>query len=347
MKVVCIDPRTSPLWQTLVVKTESSVFHSPSWIQVLTDTYGWEASAYVIVDEAGEPCAGIPLCRITDMFGERIVALPFSDYCDPLIRDAESWRVLIEKLLPEQVPIKLRCLHNDVPLSDKRFSLVKQARWHRLDLRPDLEALWKTMHDSTHRAIRKSEREGLTVRMAESEPDLRVFFEMHLKIRKYKYGLLAQPYSFLQNIWRHFVEPRHGFLMLAIHEDKIVAGDFFLEWKDTLYYKFNASLHDDLSHRPNDLLIWHGIQEGKKRGLTYLDFGLSDIDQEGLIRYKRKFGGEEKTISFLNHSPNGGLTRAQKEMKELLGKLTARFTDHMVPDQITEKAGEDLYRLFS
>jgi CelD/BcsL family acetyltransferase involved in cellulose biosynthesis len=335
------------LWQTLVVKTESSVFHSPSWIQVLTDTYGWEASAYVIVDEAGEPCAGIPLCRIADMFGERIVALPFSDYCDPLIRDAESWRVLIEKLLPEQVPITLRCLHNDVPLSDKRFSLVKQAMWHRLDLRPDLEVLWKTMHDSTHRAIRKSEREGLTVRMAESEPELRVFFEMHLKIRKYKYGLLAQPYSFLQNIWRHFVEPQHGFLMLAIHEDKIVAGDFFLEWKDTLYYKFNASLHDDLSHRPNDLLIWHGIQEGKKRGLTYLDFGLSDIDQEGLIRYKRKFGAEEKTISFLNHSPNGGPTRAQKEMKELLGKLTARFTDHMVPDQITEKAGEDLYRLFS
>jgi len=347
MKVVCIDPRTSPLWQTLVVKTESSVFHSPSWIQVLTDTYGWEASAYVIVDEAGEPCAGIPLCRIADMFGERIVALPFSDYCDPLIRDAESWRVLIEKLLPEQVPITLRCLHNDVPLSDKRFSLVKQAMWHRLDLRPDLEVLWKTMHDSTHRAIRKSEREGLTVRMAESEPELRVFFEMHLKIRKYKYGLLAQPYSFLQNIWRHFVEPQHGFLMLAIHEDKIVAGDFFLEWKDTLYYKFNASLHDDLSHRPNDLLIWHGIQEGKKRGLTYLDFGLSDIDQEGLIRYKRKFGAEEKTISFLNHSPNGGPTRAQKEMKELLGKLTARFTDHMVPDRITEKAGEDLYRLFS
>jgi len=25
-----------------------------------------------------------------------------------------------------------------------------------------------------------------------------------------------------------------------------VAGDFFLEWKDTLYYKFNASLPADL-----------------------------------------------------------------------------------------------------
>src|SRR5207253_169293 len=103
---------------------------------------------------------------------------------------------LIDRLVSEHQPISVRCLHNDLPLGDKRFSLVKQAKWHRLDLRPDLEKLWKAMHDSTHRAIRKSEREELSVRTAQSEQELRAFFEMHLKVRKYKYGLLAQPYSF-------------------------------------------------------------------------------------------------------------------------------------------------------
>jgi lipid II:glycine glycyltransferase (peptidoglycan interpeptide bridge formation enzyme) len=250
-------------------------------------------------------------------------------------------------LLIEHLPINIRCLHNGLPLADSRFSMAKQAKWHRLDLRPELDSLWRAMQDSTHRAIRKSQREGVTLRVAENEPDLRAFFEMHLKVRKYKYGLLAQPYCFLQNIWRHFVEPGNGFLLLAVVDGKIVAGDFFLIWKDTLYYKFNASLPDDLSHRPNDLLIWEGIQRGKKLGLTYLDFGLSDIDQEGLVRYKRKFGSEEKTISFLRHSPNGSATLAEKEIRELLGKLTHTFTDRMVPDLITEKAGEDLYRLFS
>ncbi|PYT96976.1 MAG: hypothetical protein DMG38_21835 [Acidobacteria bacterium] len=345
--VVTVDPRTDSLWAKLVEQVRSSVFHSPQWMRVISSTYGWEPSAHIALDEQGQPLAGVPFCRISDMLGERIVMLPFSDYCDPLVNDHELWHVLIDPLVSEHMPLSVRCLHNDLPLGDKRFTLAKQAKWHCLNLRPDLQALWKTMHDSTHRAIRKSEREGVRVRMAESEQELRIFFEMHLKIRKYKYGLLAQPYSFLQNIWRHFVEPQHGFLMLAIHEDKIVAGDFFLEWKDTLYYKFNASLPDDLSRRPNDLLIWSGMQEGKKRGLTYLDFGLSDIDQDGLIRYKCKFGTEEKTISFLHYSPNGGPTRTQKEIRELLGKLTARFTDHQVPDQITEKAGEDLYRLFS
>src|SRR6266850_335655 len=267
MKIVGVDPRTDPLWRTLVEQTESSVFHSPSWIQVLTETYGWEASAYVVLDDEGKPRAGIPFCRIADIMGERIVALPFSDYCDPLVSDIHGWRFLIDRLLPEQCPITVRCLHNSLPLADERFTLVKQAKWHGLELRPELDDLWNGMHDSTHRAIRKAQR---------------------------------------------------GFLLLAIYKEKIVAGDFFLEWKNTLYYKFNASLPADLSHRPNDLLIWEGIQRGKARGHTFLDFGLSDLDQEGLVRYKRKFGTEEKTISFLRHAPNGSPAPLEKELRDLL-----------------------------
>jgi CelD/BcsL family acetyltransferase involved in cellulose biosynthesis len=346
MNIVCVDPRTDPLWRTLVEETPSSVFHSPSWIQVLTDTYGWDAYAYVVL-EGGKPQAGIPFCRITDILGERILSLPFSDYCDPLVADGENWQLLVDCFLPERRPVSLRCLHSSLPLADERFKLVKQAKWHGLDLQPEVESLWSGMHDSTHRAIRKSQREGLVVRAAKSEEELRTFFDMHLQVRKYKLGLLAQPFSFFQNIWRHFVETQHGFLLLALYQDKIVAGDFFLEWKDTLYYKFNASLFSDLSHRPNDLLIWEGMKCGKARGRTFLDFGLSDIDQEGLVRYKRKFGTEEKTISFLRWAPDPSPTPAEKQLRDLLGRLTQRFTDQLVPDLVTERAGEDLYRLFT
>ena len=347
MNIVSIDPRTDAIWQTLVQQSSSSVFHSPAWIQVLTDTYGWDAHAYVVLDSSGAPRAGIPFCRVADMMGERILALPFSDYCDPLADDQQCWHFLIDSLLSERCPVNLRCLHNSLPLADERFTVAKQAKWHGLSLAPGLDDLWRGMQESTQRAIRKSQREGLVVRVADSERELRTFFEMHLKIRKYKLGLLAQPFQFFQNIWRHFVDTHHGFLLLALYQGKIVAGDFFLEWKDTLYYKFNASLPADLSHRPNDLLIWEGIQRGKARGFNSLDFGLSDIDQEGLVRYKRKFGTEEKIISFLRHAPEGVPTLAEKQIRNLLAQLTHRFTDQMVPDLVTEGAGEDLYRLFA
>src|SRR5258707_14891482 len=117
MNIVRVDPRTDPVWQLLVDRTPSSVFHSPAWIQVLTDTYGWEASAYVVLDDGGEPCAGIPFCRIADILGERIVALPFSDYCDPLVDNPDTLRCLIDQLLPEHCPITVRCLRNDLPLA--------------------------------------------------------------------------------------------------------------------------------------------------------------------------------------------------------------------------------------
>ena len=346
MEIMRIDPRDSPVWQKLVDRTASSVFHSPAWMQVLSDTYGWEPFAYVVVNSSGDPCAGLPCCKIADVFGERIVSMPFSDYCDPLVSDARCWHVLVEALLPEHCPITVRCLHNDLPLQDSRFKPTKQTKWHGLDLRPDLPALWEAMHDSKHRAIRKSQREGVQVRVAESEQELRTFFEMHLKVRKYKLNLLAQPFLFFQNIWRRFVEPGRGFLLLAYFQDRIVAGDYFLEWKDTLYYKFNASLVEDLSHRPNDLLMWEGIQRAKARGLKFLDLGLSDWDQEGLVRYKRMFGTEEKAISFLRYTPNGGPTAAEIGMRDVLSRMTRHFTDQLVPDAITERAGEDLYRLF-
>jgi hypothetical protein len=38
---------------------------------------------------------------------------------------------------------------------------------------------------------------------------------------------------------------------------------------------------------------------------------------------------------------------AEQLTRDLLTQLTRRFTDQMVPDLVTEKAGEDLYRLFT
>jgi CelD/BcsL family acetyltransferase involved in cellulose biosynthesis len=346
MNIICVDPQTDPLWQKLVDQHESSAFHSPRWMRVLAETYSLEIRAYVVLDDVGEPQAGLPFCQNADIMGERIVTLPFSDYCDPLVGNRDDWNCLINQLLVEHHPTVVRCLHNNLPLADERFSLVKQAKWHGLSLQSDLDTLWHGLHSSAKRAVKKAQRDGIVVQIAEREEELRAFFEMHLKIRKYKYHLLAQPYRFFENIWHHFVEEQSGLLMVAEYQDEITGGVLFLEWKDTLYYKFNASASPHLSHRPNDLLIWEGIKYGKAKGYTYLDFGLSDWDQEGLIQYKRKFATEEKTISFLQHLPDDLLPQPGQQIRSFLTQLTALFTAEAVPDNVTEKAGDILYRFF-
>lgn len=343
--VLNIDPRTDPLWGELVERRQSDAFHAPGWIRVLVDTYGFDARALILLDDTGVPAAGIAYCEIDDMMGPRIVSLPFSDFCDPLVSTPDQWNRLIDELLDEGLPIATRCLHSRIPLDDGRLALVKQAKWHGLDLRPDLDALWQGLHESSRRAIRKAQHSGVTVRVAQGEEDLRTFFEMHLRVRKYKYRLLAQPYRFFQNIWRHFVEAHSGLLMLAEYQGKVIGSILFLEWKDGLYYKFNASCAEGLPFRPNDLMLWEGIRYGKVQGFARLDLGLSDWDQEGLIRYKRKYATEEKTISFLRHgsAPNSQAQHA----RQLMPQLTDLFTGDSVPDRVTEQAGEALYRFFA
>jgi CelD/BcsL family acetyltransferase involved in cellulose biosynthesis len=99
MHTICVDPRTDPLWQKLVDQHPSDAFHSPGWMRVLSDTYGFEVNAYVLLDNSGEPKAGIPFGRVADFKGERIVTLPFSDYCDPLVGEIDHWQRLTEPLL--------------------------------------------------------------------------------------------------------------------------------------------------------------------------------------------------------------------------------------------------------
>ena len=79
MDIVCVDPKTDRRWQRLLARYGGSVFHSPAWIRALADTYGFDIRAHVLVDGFGEPQAGVPFCRISDLRGERFVVLPFSD----------------------------------------------------------------------------------------------------------------------------------------------------------------------------------------------------------------------------------------------------------------------------
>lgn len=95
------------------------------------------------------------------------------------------------------------------------------------------------------------------------------------------------------------------------------------------------------------MLIWRALQWAKAQGLTWLDFGLSDWDQEGLVRFKRKFNPEEKTIHFLTYTNGCTEIPWKATYGEVLSRLTALLTAPGTPDAVTEGGGDILYRLFA
>jgi CelD/BcsL family acetyltransferase involved in cellulose biosynthesis len=342
-----VDALTDPRWDRLVTAHDTSIFHSPQWLRVLNETYGFPMRARLLTDEAGEASAGMAYAMLDDFLDPRIASVPFSDFCDPVAGDPHEWRSLIDALVAKRCRIDLRCVHNDLPLRDSRFAVVDRALWHAIDVRPDEDEMWRTLPGSARRALRKAQTSGLTVRFGRTEADMRAFYELHLRVRKYKYGLLAQPYRFFANVWNHILAPGDGALLLATMDDRVVGGVVFLEWQGVLYYKFNASDQAHLDARPNDRVLWEGIRYARERGLRRVDFGLTDTDQDGLVRYKRKYATEEKTITILRHHPPGAPSSRDRSGREALRDVTHLLTDPSVPDAVSERAGDALYRYFA
>lgn len=346
MRIV-VDPLADDRWASLIEQRPSDVFHSPHWLRVLARTYGFQPQAVLLLDADGKPVAGLSYCLIDGLPAKRIATPPFSDFCDPIVNDESEWEALAQPLLNEGCSVTVRCLHNDVPVGASNVQVVNRAKWHGFDLTRDPDTIWNELEASARRAIRKARASQVTIRAAKDPAELRAFFELHLKIRKYKYRLLAQPFAFFENIWEELVAPGMGSLMCAFHEDRIVAGVMFLEWKGTMYYKFNACEAEYLSVRPNDLIIWESICLAHDRGLRKFDFGLSDWDQDGLIRYKRKYATEEKTISFLRVGDSPAPSSTTTDVRALLRTVTDLLTADGVPDEITERGGNSFYRYFA
>jgi CelD/BcsL family acetyltransferase involved in cellulose biosynthesis len=344
-QVFIADAVSDPLWERLVAQHRTSVFHSPAWLRVLQDTYGFPLRASMLRGAAGDPLGGLVYAEVDDIRGPRLVSLPFSDFCDPIVADDAAWQAVIADVLGDARRFDLRCVHSEEPLRDPRLAEVGRARWHAIEVEQDEGEAWQRLHPSARRAIRKAEGAGVTVEQATSERQLREFFELHLRVRRRKYGLLAQPFAFFEHIWAQFLEQGSGVLILARVDGRAVAGCLFLEWQDTLYYKFNASDLDTLAVRPNDRVLWEGLRYARTRDLQRLDFGLTDWDQHGLVQYKRKYATEERTITMLRHAPSP--PEQPDRAAPLLRQLTDLLVDEAVPDDVAERGGALLYRHFA
>jgi lipid II:glycine glycyltransferase (peptidoglycan interpeptide bridge formation enzyme) len=176
---------------------------------------------------------------------------------------------------------------------------------------------------------------------------MHAFHDLHRNTRKRKHHLLAQPVSFFENIWKAFAPSDSITVGFAIHEGDVIAATVYLMWGDTWYYKFSASIAERLAVRPNELLLWESMRLARDRGCTAYDWGVSDLDQPGLVSYKRKMASEERRVSVLRHTPAGFSNPNGAEAGAVLGQLTELLTREDVPDEVTKRAGEILYRYFT
>lgn len=341
---VSVDPRSDARWRDLALGERGSVFTSPAWIDAVCGTYGFIPAASVRLDWDGAPRAGLAWVPISDIRGDRLSSLPFSDRAEPLTEDPADWKALADGVITDTAPLTLRCFDTAVPVTDPRFRQVGEAAWHGTPLDTGIDEIRRRLSQHARRNITIAEREGVRVEARTDREAVHRFHELHVQLRKRKYQLLAQPLELFDRIWDAFAANDAIVTMLAHAGDELIAGAVFVSWGDTLYYKFGASQHEHLALRPNDAIFWAGIRWAVQHGARLVDWGLSDLDQPGLIAYKRKWATDERRIVTLR--AGGEHARSDPQAGQMLGKLTELLTDESVPDKVTKNAGALLYRYF-
>jgi hypothetical protein len=342
MSLYSFDPLQDSRWARFVQgHPKASVFHTLGWLRSLQRTYGFAPIAFTTSQPTEALRNALVVCRVRSwVTGDRLVSLPFSDHCDPLVGDADELQAL--SLGVERYRTgggwkyaELRPARCQLPL-DARFGKGDTYYLHRLDLRSSVDDLWRGLHaDSIQRRIRRAERERLDYEEGRSEALLDKLYHL-LGLTRRRHLLPQQPRAWFGNL----VECLGSSLCIRVvsKDAQPVAGVLTLTHGHTVVYKYGGS--DARHHRLGGMpfLFWKIIQDAKRDGADELDLGRTDRDNSGLVVFKERWSAQRSDLTYWRSpAPSAGQASS--------GRLRlARRVFYRLPMPLRQVAADLIYR---
>lgn len=297
-----INPLQDSNWDEFVAsQTDFSFFHSAAWARVLTATYGYTPT-YFVTKEAKAYRSLLPLMEVNSwLTGRRGIALPFTDDCEPLCPDRNTFNELFQSAIEfgERRGWKsLECRGGRKFFNDVSAALSFYG--HSLDLAASEGQLFERLESSVRRAIRKAENDGVTVEISQSLDAMKFFYALQCKTRK-RHGLPPQPFSFFANIHKHILSHGLGVIVLASWQKTPIAASVYFHLGNRAVYKYGASDEQFQHLRGSNLAMWEAIKWYLRQGAKKMSLGRTSLTNAGLRRFKLGWGAAEETVEYFKY----------------------------------------------
>ncbi len=310
------------------------IFNHPSWIKVLENSYGLYFEGFFPNDQNSSKIY-FNVKKVRNI--TKYINLPFTDEVD-IASDLESLKNIIEQLGINNTNIFFEIRNK----FDFEGFILKQVGYkHILDLTPEEKILFSNLKKTqVQQRITKAKKYGLTVSVSNKKELLEEFYKLHLVTRK-KLGVPVQPKKFFENLWGYLLNKGLGFIVNVYHKNIPISSGIFLGVDSVIFYKFGASHPNFLRLRPNNLMLWSAILEAKKRGFRQMNFGRTDLDAEGLRKFKLGWGTEEEPL-YYSYYPYVPDRSNFQFIKNKIVKPIIKFS----PSFICRLTGELFYKYF-
>lgn len=331
---------TDPKWMEYIRSfQEATVFHHPSWMSTLAETYQYKPSILVVVNDKEYILAGIPLLEVKScLTGKQLLSLPFTDHCAPLFKSSQALSALLDHLqnMNENHSYKNIEIRWELPTHPQISPYIHHGLFV-IDLPSTTEEAFYNIQKRTRKYIKNAQQSELTVKMGQSREMMQEFYKLQVLTRK-RHGVPVQPQNFFENINKKLIQQGLGFVLLAYKNKTCVAGKVALHWQDTLTFKYSASDESFQSDYPNYLLTWNAIQWAVEKGYKKIDMGRCEVSNKSLREYKLKWGAKEIPLTYSTFALPPSSVSKSKLMQAM--KIAIQNS----PVLVCRLAGEILYK---
>jgi Acetyltransferase (GNAT) domain len=351
-----IDPFGDPRWQTYVEEAaDAHIYHHPAWLEVLQRAYGGECVAFACEADDGELWGVLPLFRTRGLLtGTRLSSLPYTPLAGPLASDDAATAVLLDAALEEardrNAYLQIKTYSAQLGTIVDALSAVPWETTYIVDL-PDMPEKLRFGNSRNHGrvkwAVNKAERAGVHIRQAETEAELRAWYELYLTTMR-GHVVPPRPYRFFEAMW-DVLRPRRMMRLLLAEQDggcarRLIAGSVFLQFGSTVFYAFTGASAADLALRPHDLIQWTALHDACSDGFPRYDLGEVDADDRGLAEFKQKWGARPIPL-YRYYYPAPSRAEARTLRFARAREIGRTLWPH-VPLKVTEMLGERIYRYY-
>jgi len=301
-------------YENLVKASKNGVlYHSIKWKQVL-QLFTNAEPLYVIAKKNEKIVGALPaFMKRNNRYGNVLNSLPFyGSHGGPIVSPYlnENDRIRVKKAL--LIAFKRLANDNDCMLStlittpfetdltifkkvlkpdftDSRIGQITTFREKITDV--ENEILYNTIEKRCRTAIRKAQKSGVKVELAEDLKSMEDLIEMHKK------GILAKggtpkPARFFK-IATHVLSKNKSFkLLLARKNREIVGGLLLFYYKNIVEYYIPCFKTEFSELQPLSLLIYEAMKDSIKNGYNIWNFG-GGGRLSGVYKFKKSWGAKE------------------------------------------------------
>ena len=134
-----------------------------------------------------------------------------------------------------------------------------------VDLSPDPETIIASFNQTSRYAIRRAEREGVTVKEVDADNvNCKQFYDLLSETAAGSFAI--RPYDYYFKFWRRYADAGLGQLFFAYYDNKLIAGAFAMVFGEKSTYKDGASIREKTVYGASHLLQLTVMQWARRQG---------------------------------------------------------------------------------